>query len=931
MIFGTDWSERENYFELRRKIRAEAEFLKKIVLIQEPEWLRQEILKSNIHNLEAIRIWLEWEKGKEITSFETQQNRVIKQLPKPEGLMLMARHLLLSEKLPTPELIRNVFRENPLIMMDAFKGCLKKGALNLSKVTGALRKNMTSEPEKVLEWMIFRNREDKLCGVFTLKSYRQYARRFLEKLFQHPDKALLISKSLLLKLEDNPEIFPESPYSLKLEELRKNAMASLKSGNYSDSSIHYWIAFAKSPIPVEQELRKTFLDPHQFNEPHTYFSQKTREKIYELAEKKVFWIFLMVGSSPHQRLELIEALEPALRRNWLKGIPAKILQNTLRSLKTLPDCHRASKLLHSYGSMRKWVNRDFLDQIRRDDLPFERYWHLRGRNYEGLAKVKACPENAMNLLTGRPEDEYFLKKMFRRFSDYDRMPWKIKRSASETKKQKVLTFEKPEDALRWLKPFRLKRLLRGGPVHSKLLMDTVKEVRKSMPKEWFRHYASILIKSDPLWFARSFKGELTQLEWQMISKREEFWDGHQESSDLFMDHAKISRWKEKEWRVPAALQKATSQDLKLAKWCLDQNPKASWDLAKKFLPWWERLPHALSNPDKAKTLEKEIPRDRWVEGLEKVKVHYPPNIAAAMEIALQFGLRYGSFLAQAAKHLKLGHDESVSGSECDSQYHTYHIPKQSGGNRLITAPSKTLKHFQRALVDLEMNRWPLETSATGFRPGSSVVENAFPHVGKRLVVNVDLKGFFPNTKFPLILKVLHHRFHKRLSPRAIRLLTVLCSYGGGLPTGAPTSPAIANQILSSADRSISKAAQHKDVHYTRYADDLTLSGDDHAPVKLLPFVEEVIGKLGYELDPKKTNLFRKGRRQCVTGLVVNQKPNLAKPLRRRLRAAVHHFVNKRPMQWHGRPMNLTQLLGRIGFLAQTQPEEAKRLRNLIGS
>jgi len=67
----------------------------------------------------------------------------------------------------------------------------------------------------------------------------------------------------------------------------------------------------------------------------------------------------------------------------------------------------------------------------------------------------------------------------------------------------------------------------------------------------------------------------------------------------------------------------------------------------------------------------------------------------------------------------------------------------------------------------------------------------------------------------------------------------------------------------------------------------------------------------------------------VTGLVVNQKPNLAKPLRRRLRAAVHHFVNKRPMQWHGRPMNLTQLLGRIGFLAQTQPEEATRLRNLL--
>ena len=91
----------------------------------------------------------------------------------------------------------------------------------------------------------------------------------------------------------------------------------------------------------------------------------------------------------------------------------------------------------------------------------------------------------------------------------------------------------------------------------------------------------------------------------------------------------------------------------------------------------------------------------------------------------------------------------------------------------------------------------------------------------------------------------------------------------------------------------------------------------------------MVGQLGYQLDQKKTNFFRKGRRQCVTGLVVNQKPNLAKPLRRRLRAAVHRYVHQKPMEWHGRPMNLTQLLGRLGFLAQTQPEEAKRLKTLI--
>ena len=93
----------------------------------------------------------------------------------------------------------------------------------------------------------------------------------------------------------------------------------------------------------------------------------------------------------------------------------------------------------------------------------------------------------------------------------------------------------------------------------------------------------------------------------------------------------------------------------------------------------------------------------------------------------------------------------------------------------------------------------------------------------------------------------------------MRLLAVLCSFSGGLPTGAPTSPAIANQVLSRADRSIRKAAEAKNVCYTRYADDLTFSGDGHEPVEILPFVEEVVGQLGYQLDPKKTNFFRKGQ------------------------------------------------------------------------
>ena len=119
-----------------------------------------------------------------------------------------------------------------------------------------------------------------------------------------------------------------------------------------------------------------------------------------------------MGSEPKKRLELIQSLEPNLQKLWIRNIPAEFLQNMLGSQQQLTECHKAIKMLRNGKSLRRVVNRDFLNRIQRDDLPFERYWHLRGFNHRGLARVKPCPENALNLLTGLPQDEKFLKKMF---------------------------------------------------------------------------------------------------------------------------------------------------------------------------------------------------------------------------------------------------------------------------------------------------------------------------------------------------------------------------------------------------------------------------------------------------------------------------------------------------------------------------------------
>ena len=216
----------------------------------------------------------------------------------------------------------------------------------------------------------------------------------------------------------------------------------------------------------------------------------------------------------------------------------------------------------------------------------------------------------------------------------------------------------------------------------------------------------------------------------------------------------------------------------------------------------------------------------------------------------------------------------------------------------------------------------------GFRKGRSIRDNAAEHVNKALVVNVDIRQFFPNTGYPLILRASRQLLGSDISPRAARLVAELCSYKGALPTGAPTSPAIANIVLTPADGAIGKVAEQRGISYTRYADDLTFSGEDGV-LKILPFVRDVLEQLGYQIDAKKTNIYRRGRRQLVTGLVVNEQPNMPRRQRRELRAAVHHRISGKQPHWHGKPISDHVLLGYLAFLQLTQPEEAKTYRKLL--
>lgn len=244
------------------------------------------------------------------------------------------------------------------------------------------------------------------------------------------------------------------------------------------------------------------------------------------------------------------------------------------------------------------------------------------------------------------------------------------------------------------------------------------------------------------------------------------------------------------------------------------------------------------------------------------------------------------------------------------EYREFTIPKRSGGTRRILAPADDLKALQRRILRRLLARLRAHPAATGFERGQSIVTNARPHVGQAVVVRLDLKDFFPATR----ARRIQDYFRKVGWNRpAARLLTRLCTYDGGLPQGAPTSPRLSNLVNYRLDARLAGLAVRQQLRnprtneplddrpigatYTRYADDLTFSFPSDDP-DVIHYVIRLTGHIvaahGYELHRRrKLRILRRHARQQVTGLVVNTRVNLPRATRRWLRAVEHRAATGR--------------------------------------
>lgn len=266
------------------------------------------------------------------------------------------------------------------------------------------------------------------------------------------------------------------------------------------------------------------------------------------------------------------------------------------------------------------------------------------------------------------------------------------------------------------------------------------------------------------------------------------------------------------------------------------------------------------------------------------------NISSKDDLARFCDARYASYADL---------ERDVYSVDASFRYREFSIPKKDGSTRPISAPRRKLKKIQRAIASGLNDVYRPPAAVHGFVRDQSIVSNAKMHIGRRVVLTVDLEDFFHSIRFERIRGLFRARPFNYTASLA-EAMARLCCHEGHLPMGAPTSPILSNMICRTMDQNLTTLATRGRARYSRYADDLTFSFDcapeampagiasvQNGEVVLGPELLDIIERKGFRVNSRKVRVAFSHQRQEVTGLSVNTRVNVPRRFLRRTEAMLH--------------------------------------------
>jgi hypothetical protein len=225
----------------------------------------------------------------------------------------------------------------------------------------------------------------------------------------------------------------------------------------------------------------------------------------------------------------------------------------------------------------------------------------------------------------------------------------------------------------------------------------------------------------------------------------------------------------------------------------------------------------------------------------------------------------------------------------DSMYKHYQIPKKTGGMRNIDEPNEELKGWQNEIVRILKEYFGVmhHTNAYGYVEKRCCLDVAEKHrlAGSNWFLKIDISDFFGSTTLDHLVKQLSqvypfanlidswHWYYEEIFRKALKI----CFLNGGLPQGSPASPLLTNLLMIPFDYEITKKLTAKGLVYTRYSDDMQISGRQEFDwQEVVNIVRETFKELGapYVIKDKKTHYGNINGRNWMLGVKINKDRNI---------------------------------------------------------
>jgi len=223
--------------------------------------------------------------------------------------------------------------------------------------------------------------------------------------------------------------------------------------------------------------------------------------------------------------------------------------------------------------------------------------------------------------------------------------------------------------------------------------------------------------------------------------------------------------------------------------------------------------------------------------------------------------------------------------------------------RKIIKPSKKFKTFHTFLNLFLFEHLPInERVVFSYRKGRSVYDAVAPHGTGKHFFQSDIRDFFTNIDRSLVKETIERG--KDQAPIADvdayveRILDIVC-IDGALQPGLPASPVISNAVLFSFDDETEAYCRSIGCTYTRYSDDLIVSGPEREPLEALRerLSSSLMSIYGprFELNSRKSRLFKTGGKVSILGLTIlpNGRISVDSRVRTEIEVLLHFYLTDR--------------------------------------